>query len=146
MPVWERGAVKVVRYDRHRNRIAPWCALGWAVPREYVEARRESWRVWRAGLALLRQTLNRDGGLRGYGARWRKLRRLVLARDPICRAPGCNQASTEADHIKPRREGGSDGLDNLQGLCKPCHSSKTAIEDGRWGARPPAQSAVAVRG
>ena len=65
-PVRERGAVKVVRYDRHRNRIAPWCMLGWAVPLEYVEARRESWRVWREGLALLKQTLNRGGGLRGY--------------------------------------------------------------------------------
>jgi hypothetical protein len=65
-PVWERGAVKVVRYDRHRNRIAPWCALGWAVPREYVAARRESWDVWREGLAMLRQTLNRGGGLWGF--------------------------------------------------------------------------------
>jgi hypothetical protein len=65
-PVWERGAVKVIRYDRHRHKIAQWCALGWAVPREYVAARRESWGVWREGLAMLRQMLNREGGLRGF--------------------------------------------------------------------------------
>jgi 5-methylcytosine-specific restriction protein A len=72
---------------------------------------------------------------RGYGAPWPKLRKIVLARDPICRDCG-RAASTEADHITPRREGGSDSLDNLQGLCKPCHSRKTAIEDGRWAPRP----------
>ena len=65
-PVWERGAVPVVRYDGNRHKIAPWCALGWAVPREYVEARRASWGVWREGLAMLRRTLDRGGGLRGF--------------------------------------------------------------------------------
>ncbi len=70
---------------------------------------------------------------RGYGARWRKLRGMILARDPFCQAPGCHEWSTEVDHIKSRENGGTDHPDNLQGLCKPCHSRKTAIEDGGWG-------------
>ena len=62
---------------------------------------------------------------RGYGRRWERLRRLVLARDPICRI--CGQApATEVDHIVPKRRGGPDSMENLQGLCKPCHSRKTA--------------------
>jgi len=65
---------------------------------------------------------------RGYGHKWRRLRRLVLARDPLCiscRSAGRIVPATEADHIKPRREGGPDSLDNLQGLCKSCHTKKT---------------------
>jgi len=50
-----------------------------------------------------------------------------------CKADGCNEWATEVDHIKPTRNGGSDRPDNLQGLCKSCHSRKTALEDGRWG-------------
>ena len=69
---------------------------------------------------------------RGYGARWRRLRKLVLNRDPICK--DCNVApSTDADHIVAKRDGGRDTMDNLQGLCHECHSAKTATENGRWG-------------
>jgi len=53
---------------------------------------------------------------------------MVLARDPLC---NCNQPATEVDHIVPKSAGGSDSMENLQGLCKPCHSRKTAYE-GRW--------------
>lgn len=79
---------------------------------------------------------------RGYGAKWRRLRKLVLNRDPICKCVddscqcgggGCMKASTDADHIIPKRDGGLDRMPNLQGLCHDCHSSKTAREDGRWG-------------
>jgi 5-methylcytosine-specific restriction enzyme A len=69
---------------------------------------------------------------RGYGARWRKLRDLVLHEEPICRV--CKRkASTDVDHIVPKSRGGTDARANLQGLCKPCHSTKTAKEDGGWG-------------
>ena len=69
---------------------------------------------------------------RGYGGQWRQIRKLVLLRDPICKL--CGQApSIEADHIKPRSQGGTDDPSNLQGACKPCHSRKTAVSDGRWG-------------
>ena len=70
---------------------------------------------------------------RGYGARWRRLRELVLQRDPFCKGPDCLAISAEVDHIVSRLRGGDDSLGNLQGLCKPCHSRKTALEDGRWG-------------
>ena len=71
---------------------------------------------------------------RGYGAAWRRLRLAILRRDPICRA--CNvSASEEVDHIVPKKRGGQDTMENLQGLCKPCHSRKTALEDGRWSRR-----------
>ncbi len=70
---------------------------------------------------------------RGYGARWRKLRVMILAREPYCQADGCHEWATEVDHIKPRRESGTDHPRNLQGMCHDCHSRKTAVEDGRWG-------------
>ena len=57
---------------------------------------------------------------------------LVLARDLICLAPGCTQAATDVDHVVPKRAGGTDDMDNLQGFCHACHSAKTAREDGRW--------------
>ncbi len=68
----------------------------------------------------------------GYGTGWRRLRLLVLSRDPICRT--CQRApSTDVDHITPKRRGGEDTMENLQELCGSCHASKTALTDGRWG-------------
>jgi len=72
---------------------------------------------------------------RGYGWQWTKLRKLVLAEQPICKMPGCWEPSAEVDHIVPKAKGGTDDRDNLQGLCKPCHSRKTASEDGGFGRR-----------
>ena len=69
----------------------------------------------------------------GYGARWRKLRARVLAEESTCRQ--CGAPSTVADHIVPRRFGGTDERANLEGLCKRCHDTKTAREDGRWTKR-----------
>ena len=65
---------------------------------------------------------------------WRTLRVKVLMRDPICKM--CGRApSTEADHILPRRRGGQDTMGNLQGVCKPCHSSLTVRFEGGLGNR-----------
>ena len=74
---------------------------------------------------------------RGYGPQWRRLRRIVLLRNPICGICG-TAPSTEADHIIPRRQGGPDTLENLEAKCKPCQSRKTVGEmargeGGRWG-------------
>ena len=66
-------------------------------------------------------------------AAWRRLRAQVLARDPICTAPGCQRPATVADHIRPRRQGGADDLGNLQGLCSRHHGRKTNQHDGGWG-------------
>jgi len=35
---------------------------------------------------------------------------------------------TEVDHIIPRQDGGDNSRENLQSLCKSCHSRKTAKE------------------
>lgn len=56
---------------------------------------------------------------------WRRLRAAVLARDPICRTPGCGRPSQHADHIVPRSRGGADNMANLRGLCASCHSTVT---------------------
>ncbi|RWR26594.1 HNH endonuclease [Sinirhodobacter populi] len=40
------------------------------------------------------------------------------------------------DHIKPKAEGGTDALGNLQCICADCHAWKTAQESSRTGSRP----------
>lgn len=70
---------------------------------------------------------------------------MVLARDPICTM--CREApATEVDHKVPKAAGGTDSFANLRGVCKPCHSRKTAQEDRRWGARGPAGTAWCPKG
>lgn len=69
-----------------------------------------------------------SAALRGYDRRWQQLRPLVLMRDPVCRAEGCRERSTNVDHIVPRAEGGGDDPSNLQGLCHEHHSGKTLRE------------------
>lgn len=64
---------------------------------------------------------------------WRKLRAFVLQRDPFCKAPGCNRPSTVADHIVPRRQGGTDDPAQLQGLCASHHSIFTNRFESGWG-------------
>ena len=77
--------------------------------------------------------LNRETAVqRGYNTRWKKIRKMVLLRDPICK--DCNRnPSTNADHIIAVKNDGSNNLNNLKGLCQSCHSKKTASEDGGFG-------------
>jgi 5-methylcytosine-specific restriction endonuclease McrA len=61
-----------------------------------------------------------------------KLRGLVIANHPLCqikRADLCTHISTLADHAIPKAAGGDDSMDNLQGLCAPCHGWKTRTID-----------------
>lgn len=70
---------------------------------------------------------------RGYGARWQKLRLLILERWPLCRAcasQGRTRAATVVDHITPKADGGSDDETNLQPLCTDCHDDKTRADNG----------------
>jgi 5-methylcytosine-specific restriction enzyme A len=71
---------------------------------------------------------------RGYGANHRRLRKMVLAQEPLCRyctERGDVEPATELDHI----DGNQWNLkwENLQGLCKSCHSRKTVKEQGALG-------------
>jgi 5-methylcytosine-specific restriction protein A len=68
---------------------------------------------------------------RGYGRRWKKLRDYKLACDPMCEVDGCPNPATEVDHITPKADGGTDDWDNLQSLCKSCHSKKTWKENAQ---------------
>ena len=43
---------------------------------------------------------------------------------------GTTRVATEVDHIQPLSRGGGHEWDNLQALCKSCHSKKTARETG----------------
>lgn len=62
--------------------------------------------------------------------RWVNLRRYFLLRNPVCIE--CKAIATQADHILPVSLGGDMwALDNLQPLCRSCHSSKTRREMNR---------------
>ena len=61
------------------------------------------------------------------GPGWSRVRAGVLRRAGyVC--VSCGDKATEADHIISRRNGGSDDPDNLQALCRLCHSRKSAAE------------------
>lgn len=68
------------------------------------------------------------------------MRRTYLDLHPMCemcRRQGLLVDAEHVDHITPITKGG-DPLngDNLQALCPPCHSRKTAQDEGkavRWG-------------
>jgi 5-methylcytosine-specific restriction protein A len=69
---------------------------------------------------------------RGYGAAWVRLRQIALDRDSHlcqpCLATGRPTPATQVDHIKPKAQGGTDDLENLQAVCGPCHHAKTQAE------------------
>lgn len=68
---------------------------------------------------------------RGYGRKWQAKRADQLAKEPTCRScreRGVTELANEVDHIVPTQ--GEDDPnhyddDNLQSLCKSCHSAKT---------------------
>jgi len=80
-----------------------------------------------------------------FTKRWQNLRKIVLNNQPFCADPYGDHKrygqigvpATEVDHV----DGNPDNnfyerghpQNNLQGLCKQCHSRKTALEQGRWG-------------
>lgn len=70
---------------------------------------------------------------RGYNRAWRKLRRMFLSLHPFCEF--CKPkltAATEVDHIQPVSDHPELRLvvTNLRSLCKPCHSRRTAKDQG----------------
>ena len=81
-----------------------------------------------------------------YNAEWKRFRLWYLRRHPRCVV--CGKAANEIDHIEPMTKGGSKfDLDNLQAMCKRCHSRKTRseLEDGvTYPWRPKGLSPSAV--
>lgn len=69
---------------------------------------------------------------RGYGYRWKMVRKQALERDKylcqLCLAKGVLTPATAVDHIINKANGGTDDLENLQAICDPCHEIKTASE------------------
>lgn len=86
-----------------------------------------------------RENAQRDKAIASmYGSRWRKARAIYLRSNPLC--VQCIAASlivpaNVVDHIEPHK--GDEALfwnrANWQSLCAPCHSTKTASEDGGFG-------------
>ena len=67
------------------------------------------------------------------GRRLQRIRKQVFDEQPICvacKAKGRVTVATQVDHIVPLFKGGEDGPRNMQGLCQPCHQSKTAQDCG----------------
>lgn len=61
-------------------------------------------------------------------------RSIYFARYPLCvkcKDRGLITVARQIDHIIPLCKGGSDEMDNWQGLCIPCHEAKTR-EDLGW--------------
>ena len=66
---------------------------------------------------------------RGYGARWQRVRAMVLRASPLCaecQREGRVTPATDVHHVVKRRDGGPDAEDNLEALCHACHSKITA--------------------
>lgn len=60
---------------------------------------------------------------------WARLRAMVLSENPLCvacDARGRVTAAREVDHVNS--DPNDNARTNLQGLCTPCHSRKTAQE------------------
>ena len=80
-----------------------------------------------------------------WSTQWRRLRKMKLNQDPVCEEclkSDVVEPATEVDHIIPRAKRPDLELDmtNLQSLCKPHHSSKTATENAPGRNRSEAQA------
>lgn len=68
-------------------------------------------------------------------ARWKKMRQRFLEAHPYCAY--CGAPATEADHARAHK--GDLELfyseENLQPLCKACHSAKTLRENGNFNRK-----------
>lgn len=75
-----------------------------------------------------------------YNRRWEKARRIFLRDNPTCiHCAEFNRITpaTEVDHKVPHKGDAAIfwNQDNWQALCTPCHSKKTARDDGGFGNR-----------
>lgn len=69
-------------------------------------------------------------------AAWRKVRAHQLAIEPLCKEcdkRGRVTVATVCDHIDGDCNNNPEDGSNYQSLCRTCHATKTAREDGGWG-------------
>lgn len=95
----------------------------------HARAEDERYRRWQRDPAINKR----------YDHAWRKIRNAYIQAHPLCehcQENGRVTPAQEVDHIIPLERGGTHTEANLQALCKPCHSSKTAREDDRWKQQP----------
>lgn len=82
---------------------------------------------------------NEKANRRFYNSkRWKRARQAALARDVFacvrCKRKGIEREAKCVDHIIPIEAGGDRiAITNLQSLCTPCHSEKTAEDVKRLG-------------
>ncbi|MCG5220280.1 HNH endonuclease [Streptosporangium sp. KLBMP 9127] len=67
----------------------------------------------------------------GYDEAWVRLSAKIRKSRPWCEAPSCGAPSQHVDHIDGSAVNNEEW--NLQALCRPCHSRKTAKHDGGFG-------------
>jgi 5-methylcytosine-specific restriction endonuclease McrA len=116
----ERNERERRRYQEKRDQIA-------LVGRAYRFANRGRYK------AITRQRRQKIAlsGEHYTGAEWESLRARYGHR---CLACGQSCVPLQADHVVPVSRGGSDGIDNIQPLCKPCNLRKaTRSTDYRPG-------------
>lgn len=90
-------------------------------------------------LKQMNQTYERYGRdpavRRHYGKEWRKVRGIYIKTHPFCEECYRNGVMTRAEHVHhivPLSEGGNNNFDNLESLCKSCHSRIHAKNGDRW--------------
>lgn len=87
---------------------------------------------------FVREKPRESSTARGYGYKWQQARAGFLAKHPLCikcQARGLVVVATDVDHIEPHKGDMAVFWDrsNWQAMCGPCHSTKTASEDGGFG-------------
>lgn len=95
-------------------------------------------RPYRLEVKTLQPQSRQTSARRGYGYGWQKSRIEYLKENPLCVT--CHQngrivSATVVDHVIPHKGNMQLFWDhaNWQALCKPCHSRKTAAQDGGFG-------------
>ena len=85
----------------------------------HIEATREKAREHNRGYDKGRPSPDQ----RGYDTHWRKLRKMVLAREPLCRRcgeAGRTEPATLIHHID--EDVSNNYIENLEPLCSTCHN------------------------
>lgn len=76
----------------------------------------------------------RDDTPRTRGRKWMGIRKQAMLKTQYRCAECLRQdrlaLADQVDHIIPLHKGGTDALDNLEGLCLTCHERKTAADMG----------------